>query len=231
MYDSWVQSVEEGEMAGVMMVDLSAAFDMVDHGILLEKLKLMGLENNAVKWMESYLTGRSQCVCVDGCLSSLLPIRYGVPQGSVLGPLLYILFTNDLPDVVHTHHEQPLSYKQPSMHCDPCGSLVNYVDDGIYTFSHRDPIMLSNMLTQKYKNIEQYMVANRLVINSDKTHLVVMASKKNEAARQTVELRAGQFKILPSPTEKLLGCNINQNLKCQTHIQTGENSLIRQLNN
>ena len=51
MYDSWVHSVEEGEMAGVMMVDLSAAFDMVDHGILLEKLKLMGLENNAVKWM------------------------------------------------------------------------------------------------------------------------------------------------------------------------------------
>jgi hypothetical protein len=229
MYDSWVQSVEQGEMAGVMMIDLSAAFDMVDHGILLEKLKLMGLESNAVKWMESYLTGRSQCVCVDGCLSSSLPIRYGVPQGSVLGPLMYILFTNDLPDAIHTHHEQPLSYKQPNMHCDPCGSLVNYVDDGTYTFSHRDPIMLSNMLTQKYKIIEQYMVANRLVINSDKTHLVVMASKKNEAARQTVELRAGQFTILPSPTEKLLGCSINQNLKWQTHIQTGESSLIRQL--
>ena len=115
------------------------------------------------------------------------------------------------------------------MQCDPCGSLVNYVDDGTYTFSHRDPIMLSSMLTQKYKIIEQYMVANRLVINSDKTHLVEMASKKNEAARQTVELRAGQFTIVPSPTEKLLGCNIHQNLKWQTHIQTGEGSLIRQL--
>ena len=56
-----------------------------------------------------------------------------------------------------------------------------------------------------------------------------MASKKNEAARQTVELRAGQFTIRPSPTEKLLGCNINQNLKWQTHIQTDESSLIRQL--
>ena len=147
----------------------------------------------------------------------------------MLGPLLYILFTNDLPDAIHSNHEQPLSYKQPSMQCDPCGSLVNYVDDGTYTISHRDPIMLSNMLTEKYKVIEQYMVANRLVINSDKTHLVVMASKKNEAARQSVELRAGQFTILPSPTEKLLGCSINQNLKWQTHIQTGESSLIKQL--
>ena len=88
---------------------------------------------------------------------------------------------------------------------------------------------MSSMLTQKYKIIEQYMVANRLVINSDKTHLVVMSSKKNEEARQTVELRAGQFTILPSPTEKLLGCSINQNLKWQTHIQTGESSLISSL--
>ena len=76
MYDSWVTAVDDGEMAGVMMVDLSAAFDMVDHSILLGKLKLMGLESSAVKWMESYLMGRSQCVCVDGCLSSTLPISW-----------------------------------------------------------------------------------------------------------------------------------------------------------
>ena len=76
MYDSWVRAVDEGEMAGVMMIDLSAAFDMVDHGILLEKLKLIGLEDTAVKWVNSYLTGRSQCVCVDGCLSSALPITF-----------------------------------------------------------------------------------------------------------------------------------------------------------
>ena len=106
MYDSWVEAVDDGEMAGVMMLDLSAAFDMVDHDILLEKLKLMGLESTAVRWIGSYLHGRSQCVYVDGCLSSALPIRYGVPQGSVLGPLMYILFTNDLPDVIHSQHEQ-----------------------------------------------------------------------------------------------------------------------------
>ena len=96
---------------GAMMLDLSAAFDMVDHGILMEKLKLLGLESKAVMWMKSYLTGRSQNVCIDGCLSLALPLVCGVPQGAVLGSLLYIL---DLPDIIHSNHEQQLSYKQPT---------------------------------------------------------------------------------------------------------------------
>ena len=119
--------------------------------------------------------------------------------------------------------------KQPSMQCGPCGSLVNYVDDGTYTFTNKDPNMLSTVLTNKYKVIEEYMVGNKLVINADKTHLIVMGSKKHENVRQTVQLIAGQHRILPSESEKLLGCNINQNLKWKTHIQTGESSLLRQL--
>ena len=216
-------------MAGVMMVDLSAAFDMVNHNILLEKLLLLGLDSKAVSWVESYLSCRSQCVSVDGCLSSLLPITCGVPQGSVLGPLLYILFTNDLPDAIHDQHEESLSYMQPNLHCNPCGSLVNYVDDGIYTYTNQDPVMLSQVLSSKYKSINEYMVTNKLVINADKTHLVVMGSKKMETARHRVELQAGEHIIYPSKTEKLLGCNINQNLKWKTHVQDGESSLTRQL--
>ena len=219
MYDSWVNAVEEGEMAGVMMIDLSAAFDMVDHGILLETLKLLGHESEAVKWMESYLCGRSQCVCVDGCLSSSLDIDCGVPQGSVLGPLMYILFTNDLPDVIHTQHEQPLSYKQPCMHCNPYG-LVNYVDDGTYSFTHKDPNLMSEVLTHKYKIIEEYMVSNKLVINADKTYLVMMGTRKMEVAISTVKLIAGQHTILSSATEKFLGFSLNQSPKWQTHIHS-----------
>ena len=228
MYDTWVKAVEEGNMAGVMMVDLSAAFDMVDHALLLKKLELLGLDRQALQWIESYLAGRAQCVCVDGQLSPFMDVRYGVPQGSVLGPLLYILFTNDLPDVIHTEHDN-LSYKDPHLQCGPCGSLVTYVDDGTCTVVDKDPSTLSDTLSDKYKVIEEYMISNKLVINGDKTHLVVMGTNKMTESRQAVSMKAGDFTILPSETENLLGCMINQNLKWKTLIQTGEKSLLKNL--
>ena len=100
MYDTWVQVVDKGELAGACMLDMSAAFDVVDHGILLNKLKLYGFDAQALQWMENYLSGRSQAVYIDGALSSFLPVNVGVPQGSILGPLCYILFTNDLPETI-----------------------------------------------------------------------------------------------------------------------------------
>ena len=229
MYDTWLQEVDEDNMVGVMMIDLSAAFDKVDHELLLEKLKLHGLDSSAIEWIQSYLSERSQTVCVDGCLSPFLEVPCGVPQGSVLGPLLYILFTNDLPEVIHDEHEAPLSSKSPNMHCSPCGSLVNYVDDGTYSFASKDPVTLSNTLSNKYKVISNYMESNKLVINADKTHLVVMGKKKVDNLRGQVQLTAGQHIIAPSQTEKLLGCHIHQGLKFKEHILSNEKSLIRQL--
>ena len=83
MYDGWVESLENDEMAGVMMLDLSAAFDLVDHQLLLQKLELLGFDKPAVLWMWSYLCGRSQCVYVDGKFSDLESVEVGVPQGFV----------------------------------------------------------------------------------------------------------------------------------------------------
>ena len=68
MYDQWIEEMEEGKLVGVMMIDLIAAFDMVDHQLLLKKLSLFGLKEEVVDWMQSYLSDRKQSVFIDGCL-------------------------------------------------------------------------------------------------------------------------------------------------------------------
>ena len=174
MYDQWVEEVESGLIVGVMMIDLSAAFDMVDHELLLQKLKLFGMDVQALRWVESYLTSRYQSVYVDGCLSPPQLVECGVPQGSILGPLFYILYTHDIPDLVHEH---PVSCRSPVPYCRECGSTVCYVDDCTFSYGHTEPALLSEKLTTQYRIISDYMAANRLVINSEKTHLVVMGTK------------------------------------------------------
>ena len=226
MYDQWLEEVEEGKMVGVMLIDLSAAFDMVDHPILLKNLELYGMDSQSVAWMSSYLSHRSQAVLVDGALSPPLNVTCGVPQGSILGPLLYILYTNEIPDLVHDHL---VTFKHPAPHCPSCGSTVCYVDDSTYSHGEEDPATLSQKLTDQYEKIEDYMASNRLVINADKTHLVVMGTKKTAAKRNEVFVEAGGYIISPSETEKLLGGVISQDMKWKAHLLGSEQSLVKQL--
>ena len=217
MYDTWIDSVEQGEMAGVMMIDLSAAFDLVDHPLLLRKLELMGFDQSAVTWFWSYLTERSQSVYVDGKFSDFATVEVGVPQGSVLGPLMYILFVNDLPEVVHDHNGVPAhgagqrhAHVQFNMHCQACGGLCCYVDDSTYMFSSSDPAILSEKLSGQYSKLADYMGNNKLVINDDKTHLLVMGTPKYSEKRNLVNINTGTVVVQPIETEKLLGINIHQ---------------------
>ena len=209
-----------------MMVDLSAAFDMVDNSILLRKLELYGMDSHSIRWVSSYLSSRSQVVVVDGCYSPPLSIASGVPQGSILGPLLYILFTNDIPHLVH-HHQ--VDYLVPSPHCSECGSTVSYVDDSTYCTGESDPSVLSNTLSEQYTRISDYMAANKLVINGDKTHLVVMGSRKSAARRQEVSINADGHIITPSRTENLLGAVICEDMKWKEHLLSSDRSLVLQL--
>jgi hypothetical protein len=103
MYNGWVEAFDEDKLTAVVMLDLSAAFDVVDPDILLDKLRVYGFQQCAVSWLESYLRNRHQQVYVDGVLSEPKEVHVGVPQGSILGPLLYIIYTNDLPEVIHNH--------------------------------------------------------------------------------------------------------------------------------
>ena len=124
-----------------------------------------------------------------------------------MGPLLYILYTNDIPDLAHKH---PVSVLQPAPYCNECGGTVCYVDDSTYFLASPDPAALSMALTNQYKIISNYMAANNLVINDEKTHLLVLGTKAMKDKRDMVALQAGKHTILPTRQEKLLGCNVSK---------------------
>ena len=240
LYDKWVDELEDDKMVGVLICDQSAAFDLCDHRILLEKLEIMGLQTSALNWIRSYLSDRKQSCYVDGELSPALNLPdCGVPQGSIGGPLLWLCFTSDQPDVIHEH---PVDGQDVHRGCQThageaqgpngssnCGELVGYVDDGAFSFAHSDPSVLSRVLNQKYNQLEQWMNNNRLVINSNKTHMMVIGSRKVAQRRAEVSIKAGEHIIRPTETEKLLGGHIHQSLKWNHHISESHSSLLKQL--
>jgi hypothetical protein len=110
--------------------------------------------------------------------------------------------------------------------------MVGYVDDGAYSYAHDNPTFLSQVLTNKYNKLEDWMNANKLVINPDKTHLMMMGIKKDAAKRKRVYMMAGVFTIKPTESEKLLGCHcqLHQSLDWKFHVQDHKGSLLNQLN-
>ena len=238
MYDVWIDCLEQDKVSAVCLIDMSAAFDVVSHSLLLEKLELYGFDNSALSWMKSYLSDRTQCVCVDGTLSRQLSVDCGVPQGSILSPVLYCLFTNDFPDTVQTHTDRCRPMLDISeghtytVNCHECGSVCCYADDSTYYVSAKNPQELTDKLATKYTVMSDYLISNRLKVNTDKTHMLVM---RTDAARRcqpnfTVQLHTGNEIIQPSTSELLLGGIINQNYKWTEFIRDNNNSLIKSLN-
>ena len=155
----------------------------------------MGLMT-VLDWLHSYLSGRSQCVVIEGWLSKLLPVDTGVPQGSILGPLLYTLFTNELPEVIHDHFANQLDQagqvcqEWPEYHLGDTenGSICCYADDTSLTCTDSRPAALSIKLTERYKIIAEFMRNNRLKLNDDKTHLLVMDTGQSRVRSQAYRL-------------------------------------------
>ena len=140
--------LSRGRLVGMVLLDLQKAFDCVDHGILLEKLGKMGV--GSLDWFRSYLSGRKQCVVVDGVLSGFEAVTCGVPQGSILGPVLFLCYVNDMSISLGCH-------------------LSLYADDSTLVASGRNASELGAYLSDQLARCKDWMVDNKLSLHLGKT--------------------------------------------------------------
>ena len=97
MTDDWLEAMDQGLYTGAIFLDLRKAFDVVNHDLLIAKLQIYGCSPSTLLWFKSFLTDRRQCVNLSGTVSDTEVLSSGIPQGSILGPALFLLFINDLP--------------------------------------------------------------------------------------------------------------------------------------
>ena len=202
MYDRWVQAVHLGQVSGAVLLDLSAAFDLVSSDILVKKLEIYGVDENFLTWIKCYLTNRYQGVWIDHVMSSFLPCDIGVPQGSNLGPLFFLLFVNDLPFILN---------------CD----IEQYADDSTLIATGESIEEINDKLEYNGAVVCNWMEENRLKLNADKTHIMTLGTDRRLAMpgnKVTVNMDGILLEESIEKYETLLGCIIQPDLKWHKHI-------------
>ena len=201
MYDRWVRAAAAGQVSGVILVDLSAAFDLVDLDLLLQKLEVYGLDSDLLTWIQSYLSERHQAVWVDHIYSKFKSHSIGVPQGSILGPLFFLIYYNDLIS---------------SLDCE----VDAYADDS--TMSASGTVAeISCRLTENCQKIVDWMSANLFKLNAEKTHILTVGTGerlKNLKDKVMVTMDGVLLEENIEKTELLLGCHLESNLKWTAQI-------------
>ena len=170
------KGVEDKDISEIMTVDQSEAFNTINHKILLDKLELYGVGEDARAWIKDYLEGRSQYMKVGAASSRWRTVNCGVLQGSVFGPLLYTIYVNDMteavrendcPDVTHTNNDK--LFGTP---CPRCGELITYADDSTYHIANRKRADNQKKISTNILRLKQYMNNNELSINIGKTKVL-----------------------------------------------------------
>ena len=194
------QSIDKNEFGCGIFIDLKKAFDAVNHAILLAKLNHYGIRGVVHDWFKSYLSQREQFVNVNGHNSLSLPVTCGVPQGSILGPLLFLLYVNDLPNT---------------------SSLLTFhlfADDTNLYFSSKNLSHLEANLNHELKSVAEWMKCNRLArLNISKTNFILFHSSKLKPS-QSLRIKIDGTLIKQVDSTKYLGKTFDSNLTWKSHI-------------
>ena len=158
--DNVLLNMDSGRLTGAVYLDLSKAFDTVDHNLLLHKLISVKLSEDTVNWFQSYLANRKQRTSVGDTLSVAAPITVGVPQGSILGPPLFLIYVNDLPS------------------CQLASEIILYADDTVIYYSSTDMLDLERKLNSDLATISNWFSSNLLTLNISKCNFVIFGNSR-----------------------------------------------------
>ena len=190
--------IEKKQIPAIIATDLSKAFDSVSHGMLLRKLQDMGLHKDCTEWIGSYLAERTQITKFNTIESDKEMVLSGVPQGSILGPILFIIFTADL-----------------AKHVDQC-KFVAYADDAALLVSAPTPKQLKTRIESSVEAVQDWYTNNGLLINSDKTEF--MAFKQSKKMDVTIKCGNEPVAIKSKDCLKILGMQVDSQLTWRNHI-------------
>ena len=195
LVNQWSLNIDNNKISGVAFIDLRKAFDTVDHELLLHKLACIGCSKKTITWFKSYLGDRQQVTQFKGAKSHPSTIKLGVPQGSILGPLLFSIYVNSLPE------------------CVPEGIIDMYADDTTLTVSANDATVLEEKLTVALKRVMAWIRDNRLVLNAEKTCVMIIGSHANLRKIESFTISLNGNLIKRVQFTKCLGVMIDEELK------------------
>ena len=207
--DSWLQSINKAQVVGTLFLDFRKAFDLVNHSILLQKLSLYLPHSPSINFIKSFLENRCQFVKINKTTSSKGIIKTGVPQGSVLGPLLFLLYINDL----------PLNLKE---------GLTNtlFADDASIHTASKDIDEINTNLQDGLDEVNIWCSKNCMSIHPDKTKAMIITTRqKHQRAPLKLSLSLGEKNIQQVNEHKVLGLIIDSDLSWHSHL----NSLTKRL--
>ena len=203
-------AIDRKEYSVGIFLDLSKAFDTVNHAILLKKLHVYGIRGLALDWIKSYLSNRYQYVQYNGCDSAFQNVSCGVPQGSILGPLLFLLYINDITNVSGILH------------------LILFADDTSVFFSHHDPTSLTNIIQTELQKLSLWFKANKLSLNIDKTKFMVFTPRQKRN-KLNITLVIDDKQIKETKDNIFLGVVIDEHLSWKSHISNVANKISKSI--
>ena len=212
--DAWLSAINQQKLTGAVFLDLRKAFDLVSHEILAKKLSLYLCNQTSLSFFKSYLENRSQFVLTNGQISSTETVKRGVPQGSVLGPLLFCIFINDL----------PLSISDPMVSCHI------FADDTTLHSSAKTISDVQSSLQCGLNDISNWCHSNQMVVHPIKTKCMVITSRQKHQLKQlTLTLSVNNTPLEQVHSHKVLGVIIDDELRWENHIDFLTKKLARSL--